>query len=132
MNLQIAASLSRRLRGLAGRRCSVGEGEVLALVPCNAVHTYTMRRPVDVAFVDAAGVVRRTYRGLAPRRRIACRQACLVLERLSPVGDDRWEGEVPRFALTPHEDGWFCVGDRVALVARAHEDVSRFRDGEVL
>lgn len=43
-----------RRRGLLGRRSVEG---ALVLSPCRAVHTVGMRFPIDVAYVDGAGVV---------------------------------------------------------------------------
>ncbi len=40
-----------RMRGLIGRR-SLGRGEGLVLGPCNGVHMFFMRIPLDVVFVN--------------------------------------------------------------------------------
>lgn len=49
-----AGSLGSRTRGLLGRD---GIGGALVLSPCRSVHTLGMRFPIDVAYVDADGVV---------------------------------------------------------------------------
>src|SRR5436190_17741234 len=46
----VAETYVARLRGLLGRRLKAGEG--LLLVPCSAVHTFFMRYPIDVVFLD--------------------------------------------------------------------------------
>lgn len=46
----------RRLRGLMGRR-SLMPDEGLLLDPCNAIHTFFMRFPIDALFLDAEGRV---------------------------------------------------------------------------
>jgi uncharacterized membrane protein (UPF0127 family) len=53
---ELAASRRARGRGLLGRDGITG---ALVLRPCRQVHTIGMRFPIDVAFCDADGVVRR-------------------------------------------------------------------------
>jgi uncharacterized membrane protein (UPF0127 family) len=61
-------SASRR-QGLLG--CEAwAAGRALVLAPCAAVHTYFMRFPIDVVFVDRAGRVRKVAEHL-PAWRIA-------------------------------------------------------------
>jgi uncharacterized membrane protein (UPF0127 family) len=36
----------------------LGAGEGLWISPCQAIHTFGMRYPIDIAFLDAEGVVR--------------------------------------------------------------------------
>ncbi|MET7618318.1 DUF192 domain-containing protein [Streptomyces sp. NPDC005408] len=47
--VEIAASYGPRRRGLLGRDGI--EGAIL-LTPCNSVHTFRMRFPIDVAYLD--------------------------------------------------------------------------------
>jgi uncharacterized protein len=61
----LADSWLARLRGLLGRP-EPGPGEGLMLTPCRGVHMFGMRYPIDVAFLDRAGVVVATYPGLGP------------------------------------------------------------------
>ncbi|MFF3324617.1 DUF192 domain-containing protein [Streptomyces sp. NPDC002889] len=49
VDLLIAASYRARTRGLLGRDGI--EGAVM-LTPCNGVHTFRMRFPIDVAYLD--------------------------------------------------------------------------------
>ena len=80
MKVEIACSLAARLRGLAGRDsfdCA------LLLVPCNDVHTFTMHRQIDIAFVAADGAVLESYRNVLPMRRMRNRKAVAVIERFS-------------------------------------------------
>jgi uncharacterized membrane protein (UPF0127 family) len=114
MNVRIAASWWRRMQGLAGVAMETDENDALLLVPCNAIHTFTMHRPIDVAFIDHTGVVRRTYLNLPPRRSLSCPGACATLERLSPWGNGELEGEVPSSDGMP-DDGWLHVGERLEL-----------------
>jgi uncharacterized membrane protein (UPF0127 family) len=57
-----------RLRGMMGRpEPAADEGMLLA--PCQSVHMYWMKYPLDVAFLSSDGRVVATYHGLAPSRR---------------------------------------------------------------
>lgn len=55
-------------------------GEALLITPCAAVHTAFMRYPIDVVFLDRAGVIRKTVAHLSPWRIAFCRGAHQVLE----------------------------------------------------
>jgi uncharacterized membrane protein (UPF0127 family) len=57
-----------RLRGLMGRE-TLEPGEGLILRPCRAVHMSGMSIPLDVAFLDRAGVVVAVYHTLPPGAR---------------------------------------------------------------
>src|SRR5262245_10135909 len=48
------------------RRLEVGEG--MWIVPCNGIHMFGMRFPIDAVFVDRRLRVVRVYRGLRPWR----------------------------------------------------------------
>ena len=78
----VAENPLTRLRGLLGRD-GLEPGEGLLLRPASAVHTYFMRFPIDVVFLDRALVVlgdhrrrRSVARNLAPRRESRARAAC--------------------------------------------------------
>ncbi|MEV6960154.1 DUF192 domain-containing protein [Streptomyces sp. NPDC051207] len=47
--LEIASSYRARTKGLLGRDCVDG---ALLLTPANSVHTFRMRIPIDVAYLD--------------------------------------------------------------------------------
>ncbi|MDY7228740.1 DUF192 domain-containing protein [Hyalangium rubrum] len=49
-----AASFVSRFKGLMGRR-SLVFGEGMHIVPCNSIHTFFMRIPIDVVFLDPEG-----------------------------------------------------------------------------
>lgn len=52
--LEVAASPDRRSRGLLGRD---GIDGALLISPCSGVHTFRMRFPIDVAFLDKTWTV---------------------------------------------------------------------------
>ena len=54
----LADGFVSRLVGLLGRP-SLGEGEGLWITPCDSIHTFFMRFPIDVVFVNKDGVVLR-------------------------------------------------------------------------
>jgi hypothetical protein len=54
--VEVAATRRARRRGLLGRSGLEG---ALVLQPCRQVHTIGMRFPIDVAFVDGLGFIRR-------------------------------------------------------------------------
>ena len=62
--LEVCDTFPARMRGLLGRDAIDG---AMLLRPARAVHTFRMRFPVDVAFVDADLVVLRTVT-MAPNR----------------------------------------------------------------
>ena len=65
--LERAESWRRRLVGLLGRD-GLAKGDGLLLCPCNSVHTFFMRFAIDVAFLDASGVVVALNHRLVPWR----------------------------------------------------------------
>lgn len=57
--------------------------DALLLAPCRDVHTFGMRKPIDVAFVSADGIVLSSYRAVGRRRRLRCERAAVTLERFA-------------------------------------------------
>ncbi|RMG59333.1 MAG: DUF192 domain-containing protein [Deltaproteobacteria bacterium] len=55
----------RRLLGLSFRRETTG---AVLLVPCNSIHTFFMRFPIDAYFLSPDGEVLREVTGLVPGR----------------------------------------------------------------
>ncbi|WP_257460527.1 DUF192 domain-containing protein [Archangium lipolyticum] len=62
-----ATSFVERFVGLMGRR-SLAFGEGLHIVPCNSIHTFFMRIPIDVAFLDPEGTIVKQFVALPPWR----------------------------------------------------------------
>lgn len=63
----VAKSFGRRTLGLMFRR-ELPEGEGLAIVPCNQIHMFFMRIPLDVLFVNREGKVLHLLHGIRPWR----------------------------------------------------------------
>ena len=68
-----------RMRGLLGRRDLPPEEGIL-LQPASSVHTWFMRFPIDVVFLDREMSVVRVVPRLGPWRWVARRRAAAVLE----------------------------------------------------
>jgi uncharacterized membrane protein (UPF0127 family)/CheY-like chemotaxis protein len=101
-SVMVADTRWGRLRGLLGRR-RLDPDEGLVLRPSFSVHTWFMRFPLDVVFVDADQVVLKIRDGLKPFRTTSCRGAREVVELHA--------GECERRGLV--------VGDRIAWAPRA-------------
>jgi hypothetical protein len=82
----VATTRRSRLLGLAFlNRDEAGEG--LLIPRCRGVHTLGMGFPLDLVFLDGAGVVVELRRELRPGRAARCRAATAVLELPAPGGD---------------------------------------------
>ena len=75
----IADSALPRMRGLLGKR-SLGSDEGVLLRPAGSVHTFFMRFPIDIVFLDRDGRVLRIAESVRPWRTAAARGAKAVLE----------------------------------------------------
>lgn len=84
-----------RLRGLLGRH-ELRPGDGMLLRPSSSVHTFFMRFPIDVVFLDAELRVLGVRRDLRPWWAAAERGAHAVLELAA--------GEAERRGLAPGED----------------------------
>jgi uncharacterized protein len=68
-----------RMKGLLGRR-ELPAGEGLLLLPAPSVHTWFMRFPIDVVFLDWDLTVTDVVEGLKPWRAAGSRRARAILE----------------------------------------------------
>jgi uncharacterized membrane protein (UPF0127 family) len=75
----VADTFWTRLRGLVGRK-ELAESEGLLIRPAGSVHTFFMRFPIDVVFLDREDAVVKVVPALPPRRLAAARRARRVLE----------------------------------------------------
>jgi hypothetical protein len=76
---RVATSMWSRFWGLLGRR-SLPSHEGLLIDPCNSVHTFFMRFPIDVLFLDGDDRVLKIASDLKPFRMAVGRGARRVLE----------------------------------------------------
>jgi uncharacterized protein len=96
----VADNPLRRMRGLLGRD-GLESGEGLLLRPASAVHTYFMRFPIDVVFLDRSLVVVGIADSVDPWKARSRKGAKAVLEL--PAGESERRG--------------LAVGDRLTLAA---------------
>lgn len=75
----IADTGQARRTGLL-KHAGLAPGEGLWIVPCEAIHTFGMKFPIDVAFVDRERRVRKVRIDMGRRRVAACLLAAGVLE----------------------------------------------------
>lgn len=75
-------SRKRRVGLLKHERLDPGQG--LWIAPCEAIHTFGMRFPIDVIFLDRGRKVLKVRKDMGPRRMAVCLWAHSVLEL--PVG----------------------------------------------
>ncbi len=66
-DVEVAATLCRRMKGLLGRR-ELPAGHGLWIRPCKSIHTLFMGFPIDAIFVSKNECVVRTYQSLPPFR----------------------------------------------------------------
>lgn len=77
--VRLAGSSAARRKGLLGLdRLASGAG--LWIAPCEAIHTFGMRMPIDAIFIDRQFRVRKLRANLAPSRISICFCAESVLE----------------------------------------------------
>ncbi len=63
----VTENAKERTVGLLPRH-SLGENEGLWIDSCNSIHTFFMKFPIDVAFIDSKGKVVAMYENLRPWR----------------------------------------------------------------
>lgn len=68
-------------RGRHARRA--GRHAAIIFPHCSSVHTFFMRRSIDVAFFDADGSMTAYHPGVRPWHVLRHKRACFVAERLS-------------------------------------------------
>jgi len=80
------------------------EGSAMLIAPTNAVHTFFMRFPIDIAFVTREGRVLKTFRSLGPWRIAASIRAHAAVE-------------LPAGTLARSET---VAGDTLVIVTKSH------------
>ncbi len=78
--IEVAWGFWSRFRGWMGKK-PLPQGTALLICPCSSIHTFFMREPIDVAFLDRSGRVLSVIEGLRPWRVSPwIRKAVAVLE----------------------------------------------------
>ena len=78
-SLEVAGSGARRSKGLLGRK-GLAPGEGMWIVPCEAVHTFFMRFPLDLVYLDRKHRVKKVCSNVPPWRLSACLVAHSIIE----------------------------------------------------
>jgi uncharacterized protein len=71
-----------RMRGLLGRQ-QLASDEALLIKPCSSVHTFFMRYPIDLIYLDKHWQVTKIVKNLNPWQMSWCYGAKMVIETLS-------------------------------------------------
>ena len=77
--LEVADSGPERTKGLLGRD-GLAPGGGLWIVPCESVHTFFMRFPIDLVYLDRKNRIRKVRGAVGPWRLSACLSAHSVIE----------------------------------------------------
>jgi uncharacterized membrane protein (UPF0127 family) len=77
--LEIARSTRDRMRGLLGRD-GLPPGGGMLIERCSSIHTFFMKFPIDVIFIDAGGAARKAVPAVGPWRLVSAWGAQDVVE----------------------------------------------------
>jgi uncharacterized membrane protein (UPF0127 family) len=88
-SLEVADNASKRNKGLLGRT-GLADGEGLWIIPCESVHTFFMKFPIDLVYLDRKNQVRKVRSSVPAWRLSACLSAHSILEL--PAGTIRSTG----------------------------------------
>jgi uncharacterized membrane protein (UPF0127 family) len=66
-NATMAQTVLTRLKGLLFRK-ELKNGEALIIEPCNSIHTFFMRFPIDAIFIDSNHKIVKIYKVIKPFR----------------------------------------------------------------
>ncbi len=96
VRLEAARTGASRRKGLLGREC-LQPGAGLWIAPCESVHTFFMKFPIDLVYLDRKHQVRKVRSSVGPWRLSACLTAKSVLEL--PAGTIRESRTAPGDAI---------------------------------
>ena len=82
-SIDLADTSASRNRGLL-KHTGLEPGHGLWIVPCEGVHTFFMKFPLDLVYIDRARRVKKVVRAVPPWRMSLCLTAHSVIEL--PVG----------------------------------------------
>lgn len=104
-SLDVAADGPRRRKGLLGR-ASLLQGEGLWIVPCESVHTFFMKFPIDLVYLDRGNRIKKVRSAVGAWRVSACFSAHSVLELPAGAirGTETQKGDALEFTPAGMED----------------------------
>ena len=79
MRLEVAHTGPSRRKGLLGRE-GLESGEGLWIAPCESVHTFFMKFPIDLVYLDRKHTVKKVRSSVGPWRLSGCLTARSVVE----------------------------------------------------
>jgi len=79
LRIEVADTAARRNKGLLGRT-GLAPGEGLWIVPCEAVHTFAMKFPIDLIYLDRGRRVVKVRHAVRPGRISGALRAHSVIE----------------------------------------------------
>jgi uncharacterized protein len=77
--VEVAGSNVKRSKGLLGRK-GLDPGEGMWIIPCEAIHTFFMRFPIDLIYLDKKLRVKKVRSSVKAWRISACLRAHSVIE----------------------------------------------------
>jgi uncharacterized membrane protein (UPF0127 family) len=103
--MEVADSPSTRNKGLLGREC-LSPGEGLWIIPCESVHTFWMRFPIDLVYLDRKKRIVKLCDAVPPWRLSVCLWAHSILELPSGTIRDTCTatGDTLEFLTVPSTD----------------------------
>lgn len=78
-SVEVADHGATRGKGLLGRD-NLPAGEALWIIPCEAVHTFGMRFPIDLVYIDRNKQVKKVRSAVRPWRMSGCLSAHSIIE----------------------------------------------------
>jgi uncharacterized protein len=85
-NAEVADQAGSRNKGLLGR-AGLLPGEGLWIVPCESVHTFFMKFPIDLVYIDREKKVKKVRSNVSAWRLSACLSAHSIIELPAGVVD---------------------------------------------
>jgi hypothetical protein len=76
---ETAGTAKTRNKGLLGR-AGLLPGEALWIAPCESVHTFFMKFPIDLVYIDRQKKVKKVRSNVGPWRLSACLSAHSIIE----------------------------------------------------
>lgn len=76
---EVAETSASRSKGLLGRT-SLAAGSGIWIVPCESVHTFFMKFPIDLVYIDRHRRVKKVRSNVPPWRLSACLSARSIIE----------------------------------------------------
>jgi uncharacterized protein len=101
-SVDVADTSAKRRAGLLGRK-GLGPGEGLWISPCESVHTFFMKFPIDLVYLDKSRRVRKVRHAVPAWRLSMCLSAHSILE--FPAGTAKQTGTVAGDVLVIEEVG---------------------------